>query len=90
LSAAGNSLRIQFFGGTVFDLADFVSTNVLLPLGGLFIALFAAWMLRKTVAQDQLEIRGGLLFQIWRFVAGIVAPIGVIVIFVSGMMTALA
>lgn len=81
---------VKFFGQTFFGLADFMASNVLLPLGGLFIAVFAAWMLRKAVTQDQLEIRGGLLFQIWRFVAGIVAPIGVIVIFVSGMMTALA
>jgi NSS family neurotransmitter:Na+ symporter len=81
---------VTLFGQTVFGLFDFLATNVLLPLGGLFIALFATWMLRRHIAQEELDITAGPAFQTWRFLAGVVAPIGVVVIFVSGMIKALS
>jgi len=36
--------NITFNGMTFFDLADFIASNVLLPVGGLFIAIFVAWI----------------------------------------------
>jgi Na+-dependent transporters of the SNF family len=35
------------FGKNCFDLFDFASSNVLLPLGGLAIALVAGWLLSR-------------------------------------------
>jgi len=36
--------NITFNGMTFFDLVDFIASNVLLPVGGLFIAIFVAWI----------------------------------------------
>ncbi len=35
---------VQIFGRSFFDFYDFATSNVLLPIGGLFIALFAGWV----------------------------------------------
>ncbi|MCW8961980.1 MAG: sodium-dependent transporter, partial [Ignavibacteriaceae bacterium] len=35
---------IKIFGFDFFELADFIASNILLPLGGLFIAVFVAWI----------------------------------------------
>ena len=44
-SALSNSTLADFklFGMTPFDVADFVSSNIILPIGGIFIALFVGW-----------------------------------------------
>ncbi len=45
-AALSNSLLADFklFGMTMFDLYDFATSNVLLPLGGLFMCLFVGWV----------------------------------------------
>lgn len=35
---------VKLFGLNFFDLYDFVSSNILLPVGGIFICLFAGWV----------------------------------------------
>lgn len=44
-AALSNSTLAEFklFGKTMFDLLDFSTSNILLPLGGLFLCLFAGW-----------------------------------------------
>jgi len=44
-SALSNSSLADFklFGMTPFDVFDFVSSNIILPVGGIFIALFVGW-----------------------------------------------
>lgn len=44
--ALSNSTLADFklFGMTMFDLFDFVSSNIVLPAGGIFIALFVGWV----------------------------------------------
>jgi NSS family neurotransmitter:Na+ symporter len=70
---------------TVFDFIDYVSQNIMLPLGGMLIALFAVWMVPKTVLQKQLGFDGGLPFFLWRVVGGIIAPLGVAAVFVYSL-----
>ncbi|MGI9325109.1 MAG: sodium-dependent transporter [Pseudomonadales bacterium] len=66
---------------TIFDFVDYVSQNVMLPLGGLLISLFAAWALPKTLIGEQLGVDSGLGFLLWKLLAGIVAPAGVLAVF---------
>ncbi len=48
------------FGLTVFDLCDFVSSNILLPVGGVAIALFVGWRWGKKAVQDAISNQGQL------------------------------
>jgi NSS family neurotransmitter:Na+ symporter len=66
-----------------FDFVDYVSQNVMLPLGGLFIALFAAFGLPKTVIGNQLGLQSGALAVVWKVVCGVVAPTGVLLVFIA-------
>jgi len=49
LSSSSSSLLadIKIFGKTFFDFFDYVSSNVLLPLGGLLIAVFTGYIIKK-------------------------------------------
>lgn len=61
---------------TLFDLIDFLTANVMLPLAGLLTALFAGWSLSRAVSEEELSLSPGI-FRIWRFAIRFIAPISV-------------
>ena len=68
---------------TFFDFFDFVTQKVMLPLGGLLIAIFAAYVLPKTVVRAQLRLPGGRPVEIlWDVLIKVAAPLGVLTVFV--------
>lgn len=69
-------------GLNIFEFLDFISGNVMLPLGGLFIALFAGYVLPKSIVSTQLGLptRGASI--LWTVLIKVIAPLGVIAIFV--------
>jgi NSS family neurotransmitter:Na+ symporter len=72
---------------TFFDFVDYVSQNVLLPLGGLLIALFAAWVLPRTVIGSQLGLHKPWVNVVWKLLCGVLAPLGVFAVFVGAILT---
>ena len=77
-----------FGGKTVFDWMDFVSSNVLLPLGGLLIVLFVGWRLGKRQFFEELTNEGTLkasLRKIIFFIVRYLAPLAIIIVFISGL-----
>ncbi len=66
-----------------FDFVDYVSQNVMLPLGGMFIALFAAWGLPRTVIGSQLGLQAGWVNVLWKVLCGVIAPLGVLFVFLG-------
>ena len=71
---------VKFLGLTFFDLVDYVSGKIMLPLGGLLIALFAGWVLKRGIADQQLGFEGWRR-EVWDVVIRFVAPLGVLVVF---------
>ncbi len=67
---------------TFFDFVDYVSQNIMLPLGGMLIAIFAVWMLPKTVLARQLGLESGFVSVVWKLIGGVVAPLCVLAVFV--------
>jgi SNF family Na+-dependent transporter len=55
----------------------------MLPLGGMFIALFCAYMLPKTVVGAQLGIQSGAMAILWKIVCGVIAPLAVLIVFIA-------
>ena len=75
---------VTFAGGlTFFESVDYFSQNILLPLGGMLITFFAIWLLPTGMVEQQLGIENPTLCWVWRVVAGIVAPLGVMAVFLS-------
>mgnify|MGYP001105369014 CR=1 FL=1 len=79
---------VKIFGLTVFDLLDFTSANILLPLGGLFIVLFVAWYLGKKEAKRELSNDGTLragYVPLYMFIIKFIAPLAIAFIFLQGV-----
>ena len=87
-SALSNNLLkdLKLIGGRNFlDSIDFLSTNYILPLGGLLTAVFAGWVLSKGIAKGEIE-KGGTTQQtypVWRFLIRYVAPVLVALVFMN-------
>ncbi len=68
-------------GLTFFGLMDYVANNIMLPVGGVLIVLFAGWKLEQKTVDEQMA--GDLRFlPVWRVLVRFVAPLAVSVIFV--------
>lgn len=75
----------QVFGKTLFDLKDFLASNVMLPLGGLLIALFVGYGAGRQMALEELSIRRQHLFDAWWFVVRYVSPVGIAIVFLNAI-----
>ena len=64
---------------------DYFSNQILLPLGGLLIAVFAGWFLSKAAAKEELALSRGVFFDLWYFLIRFVVPIAVAMIFIFGI-----
>ena len=74
---------VKFFGRTFFDLMQFLSADLMLPIGGLFIAVFAGWQISYASRVDELGIGDGIAFAIWQVLLKFVAPIAVLLIILN-------
>ena len=75
-------------GKTIFDLLDFVSSNILLPLGGMLIVIFVGWKLGKQKFFEEITNEGALkssLKKIFFFIIRYLAPLAIAFIFISGL-----
>lgn len=59
----------------VFEVLDALTSQVMLPLGGLFIAVFVGWFMSKNVVQKEMDAEGHPLFDIWMLVLRWLSPV---------------
>ena len=74
-----------FAGKTVFDLIDYLTANVLMPLGGMCIALFAGWFMRKRSLLDELQLRESGLFRLWHWLIKFPVPAAIALVFLANL-----
>ncbi|RLQ23776.1 sodium-dependent transporter [Seongchinamella sediminis] len=73
-------------GGRNFnDIMDYFSNQILLPLGGLLIAVFAGWVMRRDYSRDELAIQNGFGHSLWYLSIRFIVPPALLVIFVMGV-----
>lgn len=68
---------IEFFGLSIFDSFDFISSNILLPAGGILLCIFAGWRLDHAVLYSELSNEGKIklrFFRLYIFILKYLAP----------------
>jgi len=76
---------VTIFGKGFLDLFDFLTANILLPLGGLLIAVFSGWVLSRTVSMDELAMSQGTAYRLWRVSVRYIAPLAVALVFLNAL-----
>ncbi|MDM5154773.1 sodium-dependent transporter [Bacillus sp. DX1.1] len=77
---------ITIFGKNIFDAIDFLSSNILMPLGALFISIFVSFKMERKVLEAEFFVGGNYgksLFTCWIFLLRFVAPIAIIIVFLN-------
>ena len=75
----------RFEGKTIFDLLDFFTANIMLPLSGLLTALFVGWFVAKESLKLDLGLDGAG-FQLWFGLIRFVTPVAVLIVFAYNLM----
>lgn len=70
-----------FHGKTMFDIFEYLTVNVMMPINGLIIAIFVGWLMSKTSIVDELAIADGKMLMGLRFLLRVVAPVAIVAIF---------
>lgn len=73
------------FGKTYFDLLDYLTANIMLPLGGLLMAIFVGWIMKRQSSLDELQMRDGMAYGLWYFLVRFITPLAVIVVFLKAI-----
>jgi len=81
----GVGKEIQLFSKTVFDLFDFVTGQLFLPIVGFLTCIFIGWFVPHKIVRDEFTnwgtLRNGTLFHFYIFLVKYVCPICILFIF---------
>jgi NSS family neurotransmitter:Na+ symporter len=72
-------------GKTIFGLLDYFGSNLLMPVGGILIAILAGWVLSKEVVFSEMNLSHEWQFIAWRFLVRFLAPLTVLALFVYNL-----
>ena len=78
--------KYTLFDKGFFDLLDFVTAKIMLPLGGMLVCIFVGWHLKRSVSYAELTNEGTLkagFFNVYIFILRFIAPIGIALIFIN-------
>jgi NSS family neurotransmitter:Na+ symporter len=81
-----NNLADVGIGGMNFNaMLEYLYEKLLLPLGGLLIAVCAGWAMKKDFSRDELTSLNAGTYALWHFLIRFVVPPAVLVIFLMGV-----
>ena len=65
---------------------ELLANDIMLPLGGLLIALFAGWALKTSVVRNELSDLHPALFTAWQWLLRVVSPALVLMVLVRAVL----
>ena len=90
-AALSNSVAadLKLFGMNAFDLFDFISSNLLMPVGGILICLFVGWVYGLPQLEKQLSNDGTIdnkpLIRVLFFTVRYITPVSIAVVLLHGL-----
>lgn len=79
---------VSLFGKSIFNAADFLVSNTLMPIGALLISIFVSYKMKKDLLKSELiqSSKGySILFQVWYFLMRYIIPIVIIVVLIDSI-----
>jgi NSS family neurotransmitter:Na+ symporter len=69
-------------GKNFFDSLDYLTANIMLPLGGLLVAIFAGWTMKRTTVEKELNMASYGLYVLWTITVRLISPAAVIIVMI--------
>jgi len=90
-AALSNNVLADFklFGMTMFDLYDYVSSNLLLPIGGLCLSIFAGWVwgyneIKRAISNEG-ALQNGRVIAVFYGIVKFITPLLVVLVLLNGL-----
>ena len=75
---------VAVVGAALNDQLDFLSNQIMLPLGGVMVAAFVGWRLAPHLTPSSIGLKQGNLYQIWLLLLRVVLPVALIILLMTG------
>lgn len=81
----GATDHLSFFGKTLFDIFDFITGQIFLPVVGFLTCIFIGWFVPHKIVRDEFTNYGTLrythIFHVYLFLVKYVCPLAILLIF---------
>jgi len=84
----GSLSNIQLFDHNIFEMLEYLTSNIMLPLGGLFIVLFIGWFYSPSLTKKELTNDGALkstYLPLFMFIVKFIAPVAIAMVFLYSL-----
>ena len=80
---------IKIAGYDILGIKDFLTNNIMMPIGGMFTAIFVGWFVSRKAMMEELAMEDSS-FKIWYFLVRFVCPFAIGIVFISIIYNAVA
>ncbi len=87
--SCGAMPELALFGKSVFDIFDYISAVILLPLGGMAISIYAGWIIDEKILYVEFTRNNKYamwLFKAYAFALRYIAPVCILVVFIGSFL----
>ncbi len=77
------ALNSGLFQYNLFQIIDFFTASLMLPLGGMMIAIFAGWVMDRDSTEQEFSFRNRYVYPVWYFMVRYVTPVLVLLVFLN-------
>jgi NSS family neurotransmitter:Na+ symporter len=77
---------IQVFGLNIFEIFDYIASNILLPSGGILLCIFTGWYMDKSILKSEISNQGTFkirFFKLYSFIIKYIAPLSILFILLN-------
>ncbi len=88
VASMGHLSRFTISGKNVFGILEYLTANIMLPIGGLFIVLFIGWFYKSELTRKELTNEGTLrarYIPIFMFIVRFLAPVAIAAVFLYSL-----
>ncbi len=75
--------EFKIFDKTIFNLLDYLTANLMLPIGGFCIAVFAGWIMKTEHTREELASSVPWHYTLWKFLVCYISPAAVFLVFLN-------
>ncbi|MCW8901444.1 MAG: sodium-dependent transporter [Gammaproteobacteria bacterium] len=76
-------LEAGIFKYNLFQVIDFFTASIMLPLGGFFIAIFAGWIMHRDSTEREFSFQNRYVYPAWYIMVRYVSPFLVFMVFLN-------
>lgn len=88
MASLGSLKGFTILGKNIFGILEYLTANIMLPLGGLFIVIFTGWFLSRSILKSEMTNNGEIktrYLPVYLFLVRYLAPVAIACVFLYSL-----